>query len=130
MPYSENITQKQYFDFRNNTNYNPKDFKKIYCPYYHKNEICHAAYYYSYNLEDTFKEPYSCCNCSHRILTSEGDSICPYGWLDQEERKMYYLEPRIKTKENTVIIKARYWTCPICKTVHEISLKEYEYKPK
>lgn len=128
--YTVNLTSSTYFTFRLNDENAPDKLIKNYCPYYDKSEICHNAYYYNHYVDDMFKDAYSCCNCSHRILTPDGEPTCFYDYLDYDAKKMYYLEPLTKNSENTILVKAKYWTCPICKTVHTISLKEYKYIPK
>ena len=122
--YKENITRKKMHRY---LIVEGTQYKKVYCPYYPHSEIYHNAYYYSYNLEDTFKDAKSCCNCSHRIIDKDQNQLCEYDYLDRESQNMYYLEPLNKDTENTINVSVTYWICPICNAVHEISRKESSY---
>ena len=96
---------------------------KVYCPYYQHSEICNDAYYYSYNVDDCFKDSYSCCNCSHRVYNDENNALCEYDFYDSQMKNMYYFQACEKNTPSVVKAIVSYWQCPFCKTIHIINRK-------
>ena len=99
--------------------------EKEICPYYQRSEV-YPNSYYALGRDACFKDSYSCCYCMHRIISKEEkDYYCIYEHFDPEKRIMYYLKPVCDdTNITKAIVVIRYWVCPECNSIHEISRKE------
>jgi len=95
-------------------------FDRVYCPYYQHGEICNDAYSYACNVNDCFKDAYSCCNCTHKIYDEDSNSYCQYGYYDSETKNMYYLCPKDANTSQRKKSVISYWKCPFCNTIHII----------
>lgn len=114
-------------------NSNIEHGEKIYCPYYQKSEIYNKAYNISRNFDDCFKDSYSCCFCSHRIMNDEADQFCEFQYLDIEVKNMYYLSPindQLIKGDTYIEFLIIFWTCPTCGSKFELSRTEkyFEFK--
>lgn len=98
---------------------------KVICPYY-KHSEAYPNLYYVLGKDACFKDAYSCCYCIHRIISKEDhDYYCIYEYFDSTKKNMYYLEPIDKNARiNKAITAIRFWKCPECNSIHELSHKE------
>lgn len=101
--------------------------ERVYCPHYQHGQVTPEAFEIAFNQDDCFKDSYSCCYCSHRILEQDGGNYCPYEHLDDEARNFFYRRPithGINHSEDIRQLSLAYWTCTVCKSHIEISRKE------
>lgn len=99
---------------------------RVYCPYYQRSETTTKAFHVLFRMDDCFKDSYSCCYCSHRIIEPEGGHYCPYKYYDPEARNLYYIAPSPDGSSSVQETKTRirYWSCPVCGSNFELSRRE------
>lgn len=100
--------------------------RRVYCPHYQKSAVTPAAYEISRNMDDVFKDKFSCAYCPFRIVEQPGGFFCLYGTIDRNARNLYYLEPIMDTasSQSTHRLSISYWTCSNCGSMIEESRSE------
>lgn len=104
------------------------NLNREYCPHYQHTAVTPAAYEVNLNMDDVFKDRFSCAYCPYRVVETTGGFYCPFELLDPKERNMYYLAPE-DVAERTVSVRkvvVSYWTCKHCASRIEISRRTTE----
>lgn len=106
--------------------------RRVYCPHYQKSAVTPEAFEISRNMDDVFKDRFSCAYCPFRILEPSGGLFCLYSNLDSDARNLYYLEPmsNVQQHQPTHRISISYWKCPNCHSLIEVSRREDSVGPQ
>lgn len=100
--------------------------ERVYCPHYQHSAVMPAAYEIARDMNDAFKDSFSCAYCPFRIVEQTGGFFCLYDQMDPAVNNLYYVAPMpdAATKQPAQRLSVTYWTCSNCHSMIEVSRRE------